>query len=101
MFEPVVIYSAEARYQDLLSEAERERQAKRSNWDLLTLLALLHVLAGYWKEKDAMFDPVVIYSAAARYDDLLYEAETERLVKHGRVPGTLVSLAVALGLLSR
>jgi hypothetical protein len=47
MFEPVVIYSAEARYQDLLSEAERERQAKRSNWDLLTLLALLHVLAGY------------------------------------------------------
>ena len=48
-----------------------------------------------------MFEPVVIYSAEARYEDLLREAEAERLLKHARVPGVLVSLLVALGLLGR
>ena len=45
MFEPVVIYTVEAIYRDLLREAEWERRVKRSGWDLLTLLALLRTLA--------------------------------------------------------
>ena len=45
MFEPILIFSAEARYRELLREAEQERQVKRSGWDLLTLLALLRTLA--------------------------------------------------------
>lgn len=41
MFDPIVIVSAEARYQDLLREAQNERRGKRPGIDLIGILALL------------------------------------------------------------
>ena len=44
-----------------------------------------------------MFDPVVLVSAQARYDDLLREAEAERKAKPWRLSLLLGAILAALG----
>ena len=44
-----------------------------------------------------MFDPVVLVSAQARYDDLLREAEAERKAKPWRLSLLLSAILAALG----
>jgi hypothetical protein len=41
MYYPILVLDGEARYEELLREAERERRARKPGVDLLTLLALL------------------------------------------------------------